>query len=118
MISKIQTYDSDFEDENEGKDKDKSSGAKTAEEVENPKDGKRIDYKEIRKSKEKEKGLEKDADKDKDKNKNGEKSRDSSGNWRNSSGGNKDTGHAGTGEKQSAIRPRVENNRAARRAGK
>ena len=88
--------------------------------MENPKDGKRIDYKEIRKNKEKEKGLEKDPEKEKEreKNKNSEKGRDSSGNWRNSSGGNKDTGHAGTGEKQSAIRPRVENNRAARRAGK
>ena len=86
--------------------------------MENPKDGKRIDYKEIRKNKEKEKGSEKDPEKEKEKNKNSEKSRDSSGNWRNSSGGNKDAGHTGTGEKQSAIRPRVENNRAARRAGK
>ena len=51
-----------------------------------------------------------------------EKSADSSGNWRNSSSNSssssKKDGDGKGGERQSAVRPRSDNNRAARRAEK
>ena len=85
---------------------------------------------------EKDKGKEKDEGSRKE-SRSIEKNNDSSGNWRRTSSNNsshitfskdkdkdKDGGKSrtdtlsGIPEKQSAIRPRVENNRAARRAGK
>ena len=131
----MQTYDSDHEDENEGKDKG-NNGPKSAEEVENGKDYKGKDKVFKARSSsgyDNDKGRGKDKDKEKDggggaKEREVERNNDSSGNWRNSSshstdkdkerGKNKSDTHTGTADKQSAIRPRVENNRAARRAGK
>lgn len=140
MIFILQTYDSDHEDENEGKDK-ASGGPKSAEEVENGKDYRGKDKQFKTKTSggyenEKEKGKEKDEGSRKE-SRSIEKNNDSSGNWRRTSSNNsshitsskdkdkdKDGGKSrtdtlsGIPEKQSAIRPRVENNRAARRAGK
>jgi hypothetical protein len=113
-----QTYDSDHEDENEGK--DKVPGGKTAEEVENGGPERNED-------KGKDKGKEKEFKRDtagRDfkkhrKEKEPETSADSSGNWRNSgSSSSKKESDGKGGEKQSAVRPRSDNNRAARRAEK
>lgn len=134
----MQTYDSDHEDENEGKDK-ASGGPKSAEEVENGKDYKGKEKQLKTKTSggyenEKEKGKGKD-DWSRKEIRSIERNSDSSGNWRHTSSNNsshststkdkdKDGGNSrtdtrsGIPEKQSAIRPRVENNRAARRAGK
>ena len=116
ICSLSQTYDSDHEDENEGK--DKVPGGKTAEEVEN---GGPERYK----GKDKDKEYKKDATgrdfKKSRKEKEPETSADSSGNWRNSgssSSSNKKESDGKGGERQSAVRPRSDNNRAARRAEK
>lgn len=113
LLLLFQTYDSDQEDENEGKEGNTVTvkNDKNDKEERTGKDGSANFSKGERGGGGGEKkDYRKDRAKDKDKDKDGGREGDSSGQWRNKS--------SSGGDRQSAIRPRVENNRAARRAGK
>ena len=120
-----QTYDSDHEDENEGKEGKEGSSLLKGKEEGKPR--KEIDWDQNGTNgggSNYQKGDKKDFKKDKSKHKDGKDADgDSTRQWRNfnsdSKGNERDSGNSQShsSEKQSAIRPRVENNRAARRAG-